>query len=61
MIDGRYLRQLALLLLIVSLAATLYVLARNGINSVPAMSPQLILLTIATALTANCCSDTRLL
>lgn len=61
MIDGRYLRQVALLLLIVSVAATLYVLVRSGLSSVPAMSPQLILLTIATALTANCCSDTRLL
>lgn len=61
MIDGRYLRQLALLLLLVSLVATVYVILRNGLRSVLAMSPQLILLTIATAVTAACCSDTKLL
>lgn len=60
MISGMYLRQLALVLLLVALLATAHILVKNGLGAVAAMSPQLILLTIATALVAQCCSDTRL-
>lgn len=61
MIDGQHLRPLAVVLLLISLAATLYIILKNGLRAIPAMSPQLILLTIATALTSSCCSYVKLL
>lgn len=56
---GPRLGQLAIILLIVSIIGTVQILVKNGIRSIPALTPQLILLTIATSLVSSCCSETN--